>query len=273
MTDPDADQPAATPTAHPTPDTLAPLLIGGTPGLVADLTILATQAGAHLTAAADANPEAWRAAPVVLVALDALAACIRADLPHRPDVIVIVNAGRELIDVWTPAEAIGAAHVLHWPACRTWLAHQLTTNPRTTNDHPPTQAPATTTGTPLVAFRPQNNGVHPLVAAGIDPDSVHSVTEHGARSSDGTWRNLTQFHPAHAVFRPRLHHDDHPDRRRYVAPHTGKTVVGVIDHGPSALYPGERQLGVVFTDARTCWAASGELHGLTVDPDAIAATR
>jgi len=121
--------PAATPTAQPTPDIPAPLLIGGAPGLIADLTTLADQAGAHLTTAADADPHAWRAARVVLVALDALASCIGTDLPRRAGVIVIVNAGRDLIDVWTPAAEIGAAHVAQWPTCRPWLAHQLTAHP------------------------------------------------------------------------------------------------------------------------------------------------
>lgn len=121
------------------------------------------------------------------------------------------------------------------------------------------------TDTAVVGYRPVNTlPIHPEVIAGIDVTAVRSIGEYGIIDGEGKFRNLTQYGAARAVFRPITREGDHPDRVRVAAKHEGKTVVGVIDHGMSYLFPGERRLAVLFSDGCSYWATSRELDDFRV---------
>jgi secretion/DNA translocation related CpaE-like protein len=94
--------------------------------LLDELLRLAAASGAQVEVAAD--PAGARghypSAPVVLVGADQAAACLRARLPRRTD-LVIVSRSDQAADPWQYAESLGAAQVATLPAAQSWLVDRL----------------------------------------------------------------------------------------------------------------------------------------------------
>lgn len=103
-----------------------PLLVTGDQRLLEDLLRLAAAAGVEPEVAVD--PAAARGrypgAPLVLLGADQAAACQRARLPRRGDVVVVAH-GPCTADPWAAAEQLGAAHVALLPEAETWLVDRF----------------------------------------------------------------------------------------------------------------------------------------------------
>lgn len=102
------------------------LVVTGDADVLDDLLRLAATAGVELEVAADAGAarRSWAAAPLVVVAADAVEGCARLRLPRRSDVLLL---GRDLddADVWERAVRIGAEHVLFLPDAESYLADRF----------------------------------------------------------------------------------------------------------------------------------------------------
>jgi len=114
------------PPASPTPaGPRRPLVITSDDGLLDDLLRLAALAGVEIEVAPD--PIAARAryprAPLVIIAADQAAACIRARLPRRTNVIMAGTAHGP--SPWPLAADIGAAHVALLPEAEPWLVERF----------------------------------------------------------------------------------------------------------------------------------------------------
>jgi secretion/DNA translocation related CpaE-like protein len=106
--------------------TRRPLIITSDDGLLDDLLRLAAAGGTEVDVAADpvAARGRYPAAPLVVLGVDQAAACHRARLPRRPDVVLVSRAEQPL-DPWEHAEALGAAHVAMLPAAQSWLVERF----------------------------------------------------------------------------------------------------------------------------------------------------
>ncbi len=105
-----------------------PLLLTADGALLDDLVRIAAEASVELDVARDPGTARtlFRSAPLVLVGTDLAAACARARLPHRGDVVLVGRvddpAGPPL---WPAAESLRARHVAVLPAAEPWLAGRL----------------------------------------------------------------------------------------------------------------------------------------------------
>ncbi|QSB14316.1 CpaE-like family protein [Natronosporangium hydrolyticum] len=103
-----------------------PLLVTGDEQLLDELLRLAAAAGVEPEVATDPASARGRypGAPLVLIGADQAAACQRARLPRRSDVVVVANAQRTT-DPWAAAEWLGAAQVALLPEAETWLVERF----------------------------------------------------------------------------------------------------------------------------------------------------
>jgi secretion/DNA translocation related CpaE-like protein len=108
-------------------DPLRPLLVTEDPTLLDEVLRFAGDARIEMEVAADAVAARTRfaIAPLVLVGEAAAHACIRARLPRRPGIVLVVG---ERIDhpPWELADALGAEHIAVLPVAGPWLVDRLT---------------------------------------------------------------------------------------------------------------------------------------------------
>jgi secretion/DNA translocation related CpaE-like protein len=106
-----------------------PLVVAAQPELVDDLLRLAAAACVEVELAADpvAARGSWDAAPVVFVGADVGAACARARLPRRAQVVVVAGPGTsaDSEQIWALATELGAEHVVFLPAAERWLVDRM----------------------------------------------------------------------------------------------------------------------------------------------------
>jgi secretion/DNA translocation related CpaE-like protein len=109
-----------------------PLVVTGDPDLLDDLLRLAAAGGTEVDVACDlpAARHRYPAAPLVLVGVDQVGACLRARLPHRKRVVF---AGRgELADpVFDAARTLGIDHVVTLPTAEAWVVDRFAERPVT----------------------------------------------------------------------------------------------------------------------------------------------
>ncbi len=103
-----------------------PLLVTGDEELLDELLRLAAAAGTEVDVAPDPVEARgrWAAAPLVLVGVDQAAACLRARLPRRGDVVLVALSERSP-DPWEYAERLGVAQVALLPLAQSWLVERL----------------------------------------------------------------------------------------------------------------------------------------------------
>jgi secretion/DNA translocation related CpaE-like protein len=75
----------------------------------------------------------WSRAPLVVIGQDSLDACLRAGLPHRPDVLVVADRERDDA-VWQGAALIGAEHLVALPDAERWLVDRFAESTRDAMD-------------------------------------------------------------------------------------------------------------------------------------------
>lgn len=106
-----------------------PLVVTSDGELLDELLRLAAASGTDVDVAVDptAARSRWRPAPLVLVGADQAQPCLRARLPHRPQMVLVARAG--LGDPpWDLAELMGAEHVAILPAAEPWLIDRFAEN-------------------------------------------------------------------------------------------------------------------------------------------------
>jgi len=104
-----------------------PLVVTADPELLDDLVRVAADVGVLIDVAPDpAAARPWYGrAPLVLVGIDAAAACLRARLGRRPALVLVGrHAGTGPPD-WPEADQLGVEHVVALPAGESWLATRL----------------------------------------------------------------------------------------------------------------------------------------------------
>lgn len=103
-----------------------PLLVTSDEHLLDELLRLAAAGGAEVDVATDPAGARGRysTAPLVVVGSDQAAACVRAGLPRRTDVLIAARA-TDKSDPWEQAEPLGAAHVAILPAAQPWLVDRF----------------------------------------------------------------------------------------------------------------------------------------------------
>ena len=103
-----------------------PLLVSADPVLLDELLRLAAAGGTDLDVAPDPAAARLRyaGAPLVMIGADQADACRRAQLPRRPQV-VIVGTAAAVDPHWDTARLIGAEHVAALPEAEQWLVTQL----------------------------------------------------------------------------------------------------------------------------------------------------
>lgn len=79
--------------------------------------------GVHHEYDAVGTGKLWRAAPLVIVDVEAVRSVRRCRLPRRSGVILLV--AEVTSEVWDAAAVLGASHVAVWPSCEPWLADRL----------------------------------------------------------------------------------------------------------------------------------------------------
>jgi secretion/DNA translocation related CpaE-like protein len=107
-------------------DAARPLLVTDDPHLLDEVLRLATDARVELEVAADPAAARTRigAAPLVLVGLRAAPVCVRARLPRRPGIVLVITEPVEQ-PPWELAEALGAEHIAVLPAAEPWLVDRM----------------------------------------------------------------------------------------------------------------------------------------------------
>src|SRR5262249_48185379 len=103
-----------------------PLIVTDDPRILDDLLRLASAADTDVEVASGAHPasRSWARAPIVLVGTDQAAACTRACLPRRNEV-VLVGVDLDDADVWERAVRLGADRVVFLPDAEVWLVDAL----------------------------------------------------------------------------------------------------------------------------------------------------
>jgi secretion/DNA translocation related CpaE-like protein len=103
-----------------------PLVLTGDPDLLDDLLRLAAAGGSEVDVAPDpaaARPR-YSVAPLVVIGLDQIEACVRARLPRRSR--VVIAAHQEAPEpVWKIAQVLGAQHVAVLPLAEAWLVDRF----------------------------------------------------------------------------------------------------------------------------------------------------
>jgi secretion/DNA translocation related CpaE-like protein len=107
-----------------------PLVVTGDPDLLDDLLRLAAAGGTEVDVAPDlpaARPH-YPLAPIVVIGVDQIGACLRSRLPRRSHVVF---AGRgELPDpVWDAARTLGIEHVVTLPDAEPWVVDRFAERP------------------------------------------------------------------------------------------------------------------------------------------------
>jgi secretion/DNA translocation related CpaE-like protein len=107
-------------------DPARPLLVTDDPHLLDEVLRIAADARVELHVAPDPAAARTRigAAPLVLVGQRAAPACVRARLPRRPGVVLVLAEPMEQ-PPWDLAEALGAEHVAVLPTAEPWLVDRL----------------------------------------------------------------------------------------------------------------------------------------------------
>ncbi len=102
------------------------LVLTADPDVLEDLLRLAAAAGTEIEVAPDAGAarRSWAAAPLVVVATDALPSLERSRLPRRGGV-VLLHDDLDDAEVWQRAVGVGAEHVVFLPDAERWLSERL----------------------------------------------------------------------------------------------------------------------------------------------------
>jgi secretion/DNA translocation related CpaE-like protein len=103
-----------------------PLIVTGDPDLLDDLLRLAAAGGTEVDVASDpvaARPR-YAAAPLVVIGVDQVEACLRARLPRRSRVLVLAR-GDVPDPAWDVARLLGAEHVAVLPAAEPWVVDRF----------------------------------------------------------------------------------------------------------------------------------------------------
>jgi secretion/DNA translocation related CpaE-like protein len=103
-----------------------PLVVTADTDLLDDLLRLAAAGGSEVDLAADpaaARPR-FAAAPLVVIGVDQLEACLRARLPRRPGLIVTAR-GDMRRETFEAAKLLGADHVITLPLAEPWLVDRF----------------------------------------------------------------------------------------------------------------------------------------------------
>jgi secretion/DNA translocation related CpaE-like protein len=116
--------------------TRRPLVVTADPDLLDELLRLAAAGGVEPDVANDpaAARGRYATAPLVVIGADQAAACQRARLPRRTELVVVSR--EEMPDPWQPAESLGAAHVAILPAAKSWLVERFAGSQHTTGPAP-----------------------------------------------------------------------------------------------------------------------------------------
>jgi secretion/DNA translocation related CpaE-like protein len=111
---------AAAPAAH------LPLVVTSDDRLLDDLLRLAAAGGTEVHVAPDPDEARGRyaTAPLVVLGVDQVPACLRARLPRRPD-LVLVSGESSSEDPWEHARSLGVGHVATLPAAEAWLVDRF----------------------------------------------------------------------------------------------------------------------------------------------------
>ena len=110
-----------------------PLIVTSDLALLDELLPLAQAGCGDVDVAADpvAARRYWRSASLVVVGADTAAGCVRARLPHRRDIVLVMPGPAEPDDdtdeSWRSASALGADHVVVLPAAAPWLTARFGT--------------------------------------------------------------------------------------------------------------------------------------------------
>ncbi|HEY0000356.1 MAG TPA: septum site-determining protein Ssd [Actinoplanes sp.] len=107
-----------------------PLVVTGDPDLLDDLLRLAAAGGTEVDVAPDlaaARPR-YPLAPLVMVGVDQIGACVRARLPRRSRV-AFVGRGDPPDQVWEAAKVLGIEHVIELPTAEAWLVDRFAERP------------------------------------------------------------------------------------------------------------------------------------------------
>jgi secretion/DNA translocation related CpaE-like protein len=125
---------AAEPARHP-------LVVTADPDLLDDVLRVSAEVGVLVDVAPDpAAARPWYAsAPLVLVGIDAAAACVRARMGRRPSLILVGRYDDAGPPDWSAADQLGVEHVVALPTGEPWLLERLR---RLTESSPPGQVVA-----------------------------------------------------------------------------------------------------------------------------------
>jgi secretion/DNA translocation related CpaE-like protein len=103
-----------------------PLVVTGDPDLLDDLLRLAAAGGTEVDVASDlaAARDRYPVAPLVMLGVDQIGACLRARLPHRQRV-VLAGRGRQPDPVFAAARELGVDHVVTLPTAEPWIVDRF----------------------------------------------------------------------------------------------------------------------------------------------------
>jgi secretion/DNA translocation related CpaE-like protein len=107
-----------------------PLVVTGDPDLLDDLLRLAAAGGTEVDVATDlaaARPR-YPVAPLVMVGVDQIGACLRSRLPRRSRV-AFVGRGDPPGQVWEAAKLLGVEHVVELPTAEAWVVDRFAERP------------------------------------------------------------------------------------------------------------------------------------------------
>ncbi len=134
-----------------------PLVVTADPDLLDDLLRLAAAGGTEVDVAPDlaaARPR-YPQAPLVMVGVDQIAACLRARLPRRSRV-VLAGRGDLPRPVWDAARRLGMEHVVTLPTAEAWVVDRFAERP-----------PATKAGRVLAVIGGRGGAGASILASGL----------------------------------------------------------------------------------------------------------
>jgi secretion/DNA translocation related CpaE-like protein len=110
-----------------------PLVVTGDPDLLDDLLRLAAAGGTEVEVASDvaAARDRYPVAPLVMIGVDQIGACLRARLPRRRRV-VLAGRGQLPDPVFSAARALGVDHVVTLPTAEPWIVDRFAERRATT---------------------------------------------------------------------------------------------------------------------------------------------